>query len=181
MAEKTQVEQARRELKRKSLDQLKIYNPLNEPITTIYDGYTYSAPPKEESRHLRYIAKKMIKEFCDDMINKEEQARIDVENDKRTGKGFQTMNPQERDTFDIQNKLTTDNEEKIMQYTEMIYRGISQEHGLDIPEPEPVKKDRSPRHEKILAQLDAKMGIVNMIPDEEDPEDLKDELLEKIK
>lgn len=182
MPEAKNLEKVRRELKRKSLDQLKVYNPLSIVFATIYDGYTYVAPPQKESTFLRYIAEKWMREFVDMMINKEEQEAVDIENDKRRKKGWEVMSPQERDQFDIRGKHLTDNTEKRLQHMKTIYRGVSQEHGLDIPEPEPVKRDRRPQDEKLLEQLDKEMGFANMIPAVEDEvEDKKEELLEAIK
>ena len=180
MAEKPEIEQLRRELKRKSLDTLIIYNPLDEPITTIYEGYRHVAPPKEESTFPRYIAEKLMREYIDRMINEEEQTAVNAENEKRRKRGVEIMNPEERWTFATR-KLLTDNQEKRMNYMKTIYRGISKEHGLDIQEPEAVKRDSRTTDEKLLAQLDAEMGIVPPLPEIDEVEDKKEELLEKIK
>ena len=179
----TEIEKVKRELKRKSLDQLKIYNPLETPFFTIYDGYTYSVAPRKEGTFLRYIAEKWMREFIDFMINNEEQDSVEKENDKRRKKGWEVMTPQERDQHAIRNKLVTSDPEKRMYYMKLIYKGISEEHGLEVPQPEPYKKDRRPQDEQLLAQLDAEMGIRDVIPDEnpvDEVDDAKDELLEKI-
>jgi len=182
MAEQTPVEKVRRELHRKSLDQLTVFNPLDVPFQTIYDGFTYVAPPKKESTFLRYIAEKWMREFIDNRINNEEFDAVSAENDKRRKKGWQIMSPQERDEFDVKNKLMTNNEEKRFEYMKEIYRGISQEHGLDLPEPTVVKRDRRTPDEKLLARLDEEMGIRNVIPDDnpEDVEEQKNELLKEV-
>ncbi len=176
-----ELEKVRRELRRKSLDQLLIFNPLDKPFQTIYDGFNYVIQPKKEATLLRYIAVKWMKEFVDYMINQEEIDQVETENDKRRKKGWQVMTPQERDEFDIRNKLTTDNQEKRTMYMKMIYKGVSQEHGLDLPEQTAVKRDRRPQDEQLLEQLDKEMGIRETLPEDNfDLEDKKDDLLKGI-
>ena len=186
MAESTKnqeaLEKVRRELRRKSLDQLKLYNPLDIPFQTIYEGYTYVVKPKTENVFLRYIAMKWIREFIDFMINEEERREVDKENDKRKKKGWEVMGPQDRDQFDIRAKLITNDPEKRALYMKMVYRGVSQEHGLDIPEAVPVKRDVRPQDEKLLEELDKVMRVVSTLPDVESDfiEDKKEDLLKEI-
>ena len=176
-----EIEKLRRDLRRRSLDQIRVYNPLEIPFTTIYDGFTYVVRQASEGIFLRYIAEKWMREFCDYMINAEEKEQVDAENDKRKKKGWQIMTPQERDEFDVRNKLLTSDNEKRIRYMKMIYKGVSQEHGLDIPEGVPVKTDRRPQDEKILDQLDKEMGIRDMLPEDNfDVEDKKEELLKEV-
>lgn len=184
MATQTEIEKIRRELRRKSLDQIKVFNPLDRPFQTIYDGFTYVAQPKSEAIFLRYIAEKWMKEFIDAWITLEEQTAVDNENYKRRKKGWEPMNPQERDQFDLRNKLLTNDPDKRVVIMKMIYKGITQEHGLDLPEAVPVKRDTRTQDEKILEQLDKEMGIRNVIREENtddfDIEDKKDELLKEV-
>lgn len=176
--EQTQVEKVRRELRRKSLDQLRIYNPLDTAFQTVWEGFTYVAQPRQETIMLRYIAEKWMREFADYMINREEQEAVEADNDKRRKKGWEPMNPQERDQFDLRNKFMTNDPDKRLQYMKMVYRGVSQEHGLDLPEPVAVKRDVRPQDEKILEQLDREMGVREILPEDNfDIEDKKDELL----
>lgn len=179
------IEKIRRELRRKSLDQLKVYNPLEESFSTVWEGFTYVIPSKQETNMLRYIAEKWMREFIDYMINEEEQKAADIENDKRKKKGWEPMNPQERDQFDIRNKYMTNDPDKRLQYMTMVYKGVSQEHGLDLPEAPVVKRDRRPQDEQILEELDKQMGIRNVIRDEVDAgdfdlEDKKEDLLKEV-
>jgi hypothetical protein len=175
----TDVEKVRRELRRKSLDQIKVFNPLDRPFQTIYDGFTYVASPKSEAVFLRYIAEKWMREFIDAQITAEEAEAVEKENDKRRKKGWEIMNPQERDQFDLRNKLVTNDPERRLEIMKQIYRGITQEHGLDLPEAQPVKRDTRTQDEKLLEQLDKEMGLREVIREDE-VEDLKDNLLKEI-
>jgi hypothetical protein len=177
---KQEIEKVKRELRRRSLDQIKLYNPLDIPFQTIYEGFTYVVKPKQEGIFLRYIAMKWIKEFCDYMINEEERKAVEDENDKRKKKGWQVMSPDERDQFVIRNKLVTNDPDKRSLYMKMVYKGISQEHGLDVPETTPVKRDVRPQDEKLLEELDKVMGVVETLPDVGYPEDKKEDLLKEI-
>lgn len=181
MATQTEIEKIKRELRRKSLDQIKVLNPLDRAFQTIYDGFTYVAQPKSESIFLRYIAEKWMKEFIDAWITLEEQTAVDNENDKRRKKGWEPMTPQERDQFDLRNKLVTNDPDKRITIMKMIYKGVTQEHGLDLPEAVPTKRDNRTQDEKLLEQLDKEMGIRNIIPEDDfDIEDKKDELLKEV-
>lgn len=182
MPTQTEIEKLRRELRRKSLDQIKVFNPLDKSFQTIYDGFTYVAQPNSEAVFLRYIAEKWMKEFIDAQITEEEQKAVDYENDKRRKKGWEPMSPQERDQFDLRNKLLTNDPDKRLSIMKQIYKGITQEHGLDLPEAQPVKRDTRTQDEKLLEQLDKEMGIRNIIRDEDDfdIEDQKNELLKEV-
>jgi hypothetical protein len=180
MADKNTIEKIRRELRRKSLDQIIIYNPLDVDFKTIVDSYYHVVKAKSENIFPRYIAMKWIKEFIDYMINEEEKTQVEAENDKRKKKGWQVMSPDERDQFDLRNNLKTDDPTKRTLYLKMVYKGISKEHGLDIPQAEPIKRDTRPQDEKLLEELDKVMGVVETLPDTGYVEDKKEDLLKEI-
>jgi len=150
----------RRELQRRSLDQLKLFNPLKEEFNTTFDGFVHVVPPQKEAIFPRYVAEKWMKEFIDYMINEEERVAVETENSKRRGKGWEPLNPQERDQLALRQKLITSNVEKRTKYMKKIYRGISKEYGLDLPVIEPKKISRMPVDEEILKSLDEEMGII---------------------
>lgn len=175
------LDQGRRELRRKSLDQLKVYNPLSEPFKTQYEGFFHVCLARDEATFPRYIAEKWMREWITDMINKDEQAAVDKENDRRVKKGWLPLSPEERDQFDIRSKLLTSNEETRVKYMRMVYRGIDKEHGLDVPDQQaPTRVDRRPMDEKILEQLDAEMGIVHEVSETADLEDKKEDFVKEV-
>lgn len=158
------IENLQRELRRRSLDVLAIFNPLTTPFQTIWEGFIHSVSPQTESLFPRYIAEKWMREFSIYMINEDERIAVAKENEIRKKKGFAALNDgngtEERSDFARGLGLTTDNEELVMKYYKMVYRGVSKEHGLDMPDPQaPKKADKSPLHEKLLKQLDTEMGI----------------------
>ena len=174
------IEQKKRELRRRSLDQLKVYNPLHADFKTIYEGYAHIVKGKSEKTLVRYVAEKWMRELVDFRINTDEQAAVDKENANRAGKGWEPMTPQERDQFALRNHLLTNDLDTRKKYMREIYRGVSDEYGLDVPDM-PVKKiDRRPVDEKLLEELDAELGIELPIEDDFEVEDKKEKLVEEL-
>ena len=89
-----QVEKIRRELHRRSLDSIVIYNPLEEDYTVIWDKFRHVVPSKSERAFPRYIAMKYIKEITDRLIYKEEDEKIKEHNSKRADRGLPPLTPQ---------------------------------------------------------------------------------------
>jgi len=176
------IAETKRELQRRASDLLAIYNPLKEDLICVYDGYSHVAPAGQESTHPRYVAKKMMKEFADMMINTDEQTAVDKENAKRKSKGWQPLNPEEKNDFVSGNSLMTSNKDLREQYMGMIYKGVSKEYGLDIPQILPKKKDVRPEDDRILERLDKKLGTVLPEYDMEkvEVEEKKEELLKEL-
>ena len=176
----------KREAARGSLDQLRVFNPLKTPFTTLFDGFTHVAPPGVESTFPRYIAEKMMDGFSTYMINKDADDAIASENKKRMSKGWKEMNVYEETLDFISSKnLLTNNRELIKKYTKMMYRGVSQEYGLDVPEAIDEPRDRRPQFLQVLEELDTELGTKFPEPTEEEvtSEEIKvkkEDLLEEI-
>jgi len=116
------------------------------------------------------------------MINTDEQTAVDKENAKRKSKGWQPLNPEEKNDFVSGNSLMTSNKDLREQYMGMIYKGVSKEYGLDIPQILPKKKDVRPEDDRILERLDKKLGTVLPEYDMEkvEVEEKKEELLKEL-
>lgn len=177
---KNRINQIKRELQRRSLDQLIVYNPLTTPLTTVFDGFTHTISPRGEASFPRYIAEKMMREFVDYMINLDESTAVAKANKKRVDRGNQVMDPEERNTFVLTAGLLTNNEELRLKYMRMCYRGLGKEYGMDTPEiPVGVKKDRRPTDIRLLAQLDDEMGVEYPTQEEDNIDIKKEELLKE--
>ena len=178
---KEKIAETKRELQRRSLDQIAIFNPLDIEFQTIYDGFTHIAPAKKESTFPRYIAEKWLKEFADYMINRDEDTEVRKENEKRKAVGHQPLSPEEKNDFVSANGLLTSNDDLRLKYIKIAYKGISREHGLDMPAGQtPQKLDKRPADVKILEALDKEMGTeFPDIPEEQEIEELKDEIFEE--
>ena len=156
------VETVKRELQRRSLDQIRVYNPLSEPFQTNYDGLVHVVPAKSEYVTYRYIAEKWMRELVTHMINTDIQATVDKENINRLKRGWKVMDTEERIKFDSINNLYTSDPEIRMKNMLIIYKGIDREYGLDMPDKVAVKKrDRRPLDRQLLDKLDSERGLSN--------------------
>jgi len=177
------IENIRRELRRRSLDMVAVFNPLVETFQTVWEGFIHSVPSNQNGVFPRYIAEKWIKEIVDLMINRDEKEAVEKENKKRATKGFQPLNAhEERLNFDSAHGLLLNNEELRLKYMRMVYKGISKEHGLDLPEA-PIKKiEKTPVHERLMKQLDEEIGVRHTLEDdgEENMESKKDDLIKEL-
>ena len=156
------IESLRRELSRRSLDELKVFNPLQNPFKTIWDGYIHQVPAGSEKPFPRYIAEKWMREIVDHMIQRDEQELVNKENENRRKKGFNPMTPQDRENLDSQHNMYTSNADMRMKYMKIVYRGVSSEYGQDITEERHLvgAADQRPVDIAILEQLDAEMGTI---------------------
>lgn len=180
--QKEKIAETKRELQRRSLDQIAVFNPLEQPFQTVYDGYAHVAQPKSEAVFPRYVAVKWMREYVDHMINEDEKNFVDKENEKRASQGHQPLTAEERNDLVSAHGLLTSNEELRMKYMKQVYKGISKEHGLDVPVAPEKKSDRRPMDEKLLTQLDKEMGTEFPEPDMEavEVEEKKEELLKEL-
>ena len=179
-----QTEKIRRELHRKSLDSIVVYNPLEEDYTVIWDKFRHIVPAKSERSFPRYIAMKYIREITDKLIYNEEAVKTKEANDKRLERGMPPLTPQERDQFALQYGLTTANEEKRKEIFKTIYIGVGEEYGVDIPadEVKPVRKDSRTFEEKMLDEMeqDAPPRPERPIITEQDTKVKKEQLIKEV-
>jgi hypothetical protein len=165
----------KRELYRRSNDQLRVHNPLDVPFQVSYDGFVHVIPAKSDHILPRYIARNYISRIVDHMINSEEQHAVDTENQKRIKKGLKLMDPQEREAFDVSNKLMTNNPEKRRFYMAQVYKGIEREFGLDqVPQEGEGKpaSSKKPLDEELLEEMESQFS--SQPPIEIDTEDYDD-------
>lgn len=182
---KNKIAETKRELQRRSLDELKVYNPLKEPFSTTYDGFVHTAKAESEAVFLRYIAEKWMREFVNHMINMDMGSLVMEENERRRKAGLMELTKHDGNnsefTFLSEKNMSTANENLRMEYMKQIYRGVSKEHGMDMPESTPTRKDRRPTDARILEQLDAEMGTELPKADESvEVEEKKEKLAEEL-
>lgn len=178
--EKPQITQLRRELQRRSLDQIKVYNPLQTPFFTIFDGFTHVCPARGEAVFPRYVAEKWMKEFADYMITKDEEEYVRLENEKRVKRGQPIMDPQDRETVDYREKLLTNDEKRRFSYIKMVHRGVTKEYGMDIPDNTVQKLDKRPLDDKLFERIENELGIPEEIVDSPNEiESLKEKMIKE--
>lgn len=180
--EKPQITELRRELQRRSLDQIKVYNPLSTPFFTIFDGFTHVCQARGEAIFPRYVAEKWMKEFANYMITKDEEEYVRSENEKRVKRGQPILDPQERETVAYREKLLTNDPERRLSYMKMVYKGVTKEYGMDIPDDRTQKLDKRPLDEKIFEQLEQEAGLPQELDETpaQDIERKKDKLAKEL-
>jgi len=165
---KMRMEQEKKEMERRSLDQLKVFNPLDEDRTVIWDGFMHPFPAKKDTITVRYLAKKFIRETIDYMINLDEQEAVDKENAKRQKAGHQLMTGKERETFANSLELTTSNDKLRAKYMKMVYKGLVKNYGFEPSLDRVQQKDTRPADVRLMEQLDEEMPAVEEVVSDDD-------------
>lgn len=185
-AENPQIEKIRRELQRKSLDQIKCLNPFDVDREVIWDGFRHVVPANGERVLYRYLAVKYFRETTDWAIYEEEKEAFERQNKKRMDKGQPPMTPQEREQFDMQYGYNLSNENKRKEILDQLYGGLVEEYGLDMPTPQKVvRKDERTFEEKLLEEMEGTAPAVQHEPAkiEEQPQEAieaqKDKLIKE--
>lgn len=169
-------ELARRELERRSNDEIKIYNPTDRDYFIRYSGYNWKVPAQKELIVPRYIANHYIKHMTDALILQESDALVEREKKKYRGNFW----PAEEERI----ALRTNNADLRKKYIKQLWLGIVRKFGMDeIPSEEQGKsEDRmTPQDEQILEELgleqatDLSKELIN-----EEPENPTDEFAQSI-
>lgn len=165
--QKTAAQEAyRRELERRSLDSIKIFNPLEEEYICYWDGYGNRFPSHRESIYPRYIAEKAMKEIIDKILTDKAEHDIKEINRKRMDNGQQRLTPQER--WEIESSIEYKISEKSLRrpLVKQIWKGIEKEYGMDMIPALAEKKniDSRPVDEQLIDEIDH----MSLLQDEEE-------------
>ena len=174
------LEQARRELARRSNDRIKVFNPDTKNFTLIFDGFLHVFPTKKEKIVPRYIWDRFKIKMTDHLINKENDIYVEEENERRIKSGQKIMDHQERELFD----LRTDDPKLVEKYLPQLYLGLVEEYGGDVLSKEKkVKIDNRPIHEQVSEKTEESFeGIKPKKPTKRKRrETKKDDLRERIR
>ncbi len=160
---KQQLQEAVRELKRRSQDRIKAYNPTNKDFVVVFDGYRNVFEAKQDTvvpRHLydRYRDKMVVHQ-----ITRENEERVAEENKRRVGAGQKSMDHQERELFDFR----TNDPVHIRKYMPALFRGVVKEYGKDdVPDKiEQKPADPRPVFDQIAEEVE--LGFQEVQPDVE--------------
>jgi hypothetical protein len=154
-----EVELAKRELSRRSLDTIRIYNPLDKVFSYMFDGYWHRVPAKSYDDIYRYLANHFFKKICDYMINEQislKGAELKELREKQMGRQFLDHYDE---NVEVWNKVPRkDDEQLIAQIKKTVVIGLVREYGLDLP-PELEKQnipstDFRPVHERMLDEIE---------------------------
>ena len=147
----SQIEQLQRELERRSNDRVQVFNPTDKDFTVVWNNFNHRVPASENAILPRYVAEKYVKEIVNHLINQENEERVVKENKHRVSSGQKEMDPQERLVFD----LRTNNPELRKKYVTVVYKGIVEEYGKDLPIPEDTPQTVMPSDADLLSEIDS--------------------------
>ena len=154
----SEVELAKRELQRKSLDTILVYNPLEHTFAFMYDRYWHRVPAKTERRFPRYLALRFFKAICDKMIGDQimqQGEALKALREKQMGKQYLDHYEENVQIWDRTPKIN--DPEIIDQIKKTVIKGVVEEYGMDEPEPEVRIMDKPtdfrPMHEQIFSDI----------------------------
>lgn len=145
----------KREMERRSNDEILIYNPTHEPYKIIYGGFTHIVP---EAKHdagygpgQLIVPRYLAMHYCTHMIDKLillDSARI-VADAKRKYRGNFFAEEEERIA------LRTNNPELRKKYLLQLWKGVKRKFGLDeVPEQVGRPPDQRPIDEQLVEELE---------------------------
>ncbi len=172
-----EMEIATRELGRRSLDTIRIFNPLPHAFRYMQDRYWHNIPAKSYMDVPRYLARHFFKKICDYMIGEQ----ISLQGEALKKKREEQMGSQFLDHYEenvqIWNKVPRMNDpDLIKEIRKTVIIGLVKEYGLDEPEKE---LDRIPEeqvgfgnvHEQVFDDMNEVVSEAVEIPVKEKVEE----------
>jgi len=154
-----EMELATRELKRRSFDVIRVYNPLDHTFSFMYDRFWHRIPAKTYKDLPRYLAMHFFKKICDDMIGAQIMKKgeeLKKLREAQLGQPFLDHYEENVQIWDRTPKLN--DPDLIEQIKKVVLIGLVEEYGMEEPEPEtrePEKPtDFRPLHEQIFSSID---------------------------
>lgn len=153
----TEMEMRRREAARRSMDTIRVYNPLDTTFSFMYDRYWHRVPAKSEKDFPRYLAMHFFKKISDEIINNKIQTEgqaLKAKREKETGQEFKDPYEENVQVWDKMPKL---NDPKLINdIKKTVIVGMVEEYGMDqVPEEKtpdgPV--DFRPIHEQAFDDI----------------------------
>lgn len=154
-----EMELVKRELTRRALDTVRVYNPLEITFAFMYDRYWHRIPAKSFKDMDRYLAIHFFKKICDKMIGDQimlKGTELKKLREKQMGHQFLDHYEENVEVWDKTPKL--DDPDLVEQIKKVVLIGVVEEYGMDEPEPEQQVLDKPmdlrPMHEQIFSTID---------------------------
>lgn len=137
----------RRELERRSLDTIRVYNPLDTVFRYKYDSRNFSVPAKGTADVERYLAEAYAQKIIEHMIGRDQLVKgneLLALRQKQLGKTFLDKYEENKEVWDRVPKLN--DRELIDTYGEMVVLGLVEEYGMEeVPDQQaPLKREETP-------------------------------------
>lgn len=156
------MEITRREMMRKSLDTMQIYNPLDTTFRFQWDSFWWSVPAKGTKDVPRYIAAHYFKKIADVLIGQQLLAKgeeLKALREKQFGK---TFNDKYEENIEVWNRVPKlDDIELRKQVADRVINGLVEEYGYDLPEELPTKGaliDFRSSDDQIFSKIDKRVS-----------------------
>ena len=147
------------------MDTIKVYNPTDQDYVVVWDSFRHVIKAKSQQSFPRYIAWKYAREMVDRLINTSSMALAEAAIGRENAKRAQPLDPYERQAF-IDKFPKTNDEEARKKWYDIVWLGVEQEYGLDVPEETaPQAVDQRTVDEKILAGLDKRYVEPSQAPE----------------
>lgn len=153
----TELEMARRELARMSMDTIRVYNPLDTTFSFMYDRYWHRVPAKSEKDFPRYLAMHFFKKIADEIIGNKiqlEGKELKARREKALGQEFKDPYEENVQVWDKMPKLNDPTLLNEIKRTVIV--GMVEEYGMDeIPEEKVVEGpvDQRSIHEQLFDDI----------------------------
>lgn len=156
------MEVSRREMQRRSLDTLRILNPLDYPFRYQWDGFWHSVPAHGTKDVERYLANHYFKKISATIIGLQAQAFGDQLlklREKQFGKSFIDKYEENKEVWDRAPRI--DDPDLLKQILDTVIVGLVEEYGMDLPiegAPDVPKVDMRSLHDQIFSKADKKIA-----------------------
>jgi hypothetical protein len=178
MANASEQEAYHRELYRRSLDSIRVFNPTDEDFIVVWDKFKHIVPSKNKDMSYgkgqkvlpRYIAEKYARSIKDKMIHEMADKKLEQLKESYEKQGSEDPLLKANLTIERRREYRTDNRELIKEIYAQIWLGVEEEYGLLAEEKKTAndgKIDTRPVEEQILSGMDKKYV----------PEEVKKEVL----
>lgn len=161
-------EALKRELYRKSMDRIRVYNPTDKDFTIVWgtEKYKFVVPNRNKDSGWgkgqavleRYLAEKYARDMKNLLIHKMADDALAETTKKLEAAGVDSYLWKANESFAQSGKYKTDNPDLIKQIYNEIWLGVEEEYGLDTIEDadQGYASDLRPVEEQILSTLDRK-------------------------
>lgn len=157
-----QMELTRREMYRKSMDTIRVFNPLEHKFVFYYDSRPFSVPPKGTKDFPRYLTNLYFKKIADYMIGQQQIAQGDELKklrEQQLGRSYLDHYEENIEIWDKTPKLDDPDLLKVIRDTVIL--GLVEEYGYeeDLQAPTETRKvDFRSLHDQLLDNVDKKVS-----------------------
>ena len=164
-----QMELTRREMQRKSLDTIRVFNPLDHKFKFMYDSYWFYVDAKKYKDFPRYLAIHYFKKISEFMIGQQalkEGDELLKMREQQFGKSFIDKYVENKEVWDKVPKLNDPDLLKVIR--DQVIKGVVTEYAMDLPEENPALATKPPDmrslHEQLFEGINKKVVEIDLTP-----------------